>query len=709
MNPLARIINTDMMLAKKMDMLLTNVPTSSRFVTQTGPPQPAEAYQAIYHRHPWVFACTKVIANNCGLATFQVMKRVVRDGRVFAEPQPDHPISRLLNMPSPILSRFDLNKQTSGYKELNGNAYWLIGRSAATGMAEQLVMLRPDRVTIIPDNSVQRHVLAYLYRVDGEPFVLNPRDVIHHRFFNPDDDLYGQSTLDAVRQTVSDDQAARHYNTNFYRNAARPDGGLSFEQTLSDADYERIRSEWRKGHGGTENAHKIAILEKGATWESIGLSQKDMDFIEARKLNREEIASAYGVPPVLINSYEHANYNTAKTQVALFWHETMMPKVISMAETMTNNMDKMLGAGAATLSSDDLFIGFDLRNVWALTQEANDRLKAGLDAVKTGVLTINELRERENLDSVEWGDTYWKPMGLIDVPEEPEEEEEPPDAVPADDDNPEEGNEENPNEEDDTRQVQLLVWKSFVSTTDSLEPPFAKFARAIFERMETEVLSKLGALDSERMYKAYSVKASDADIDLVLFDLVATKEAVEELAEPLMKNMVIEGGGIGDDLIRIGVDFDPDSPAVTKLIQQKAQTFATRVSDTTWVELKNSLSAGVAAGESVQELAGRVTHTMNVRQSQALKIARTEVAGAVNGGVLLSFEQNSDIIAAKQWVTAGDEVVRDSHVDVNGQVKSLNSAFLLEGGALMFPGDPGGPAEEVINCRCTIQPVMIAQ
>lgn len=89
----------------------------------------------------------------------------------------------------------------------------------------------------------------------------------------------------------------------------------------------------------------------------------------------------------------------------------------------------------------------------------------------------------------------------------------------------------------------------------------------------------------------------------------------------------------------------------------------------------------------------------------ARRVARTETIAAVNGGQYAGAAARQDATgeaAFKQWLATGDARTRDSHVAANGQVRALVDPFLVGGAALQHPGEAGGPASEVINCRCTL-------
>jgi uncharacterized protein with gpF-like domain len=78
-------------------------------------------------------------------------------------------------------------------------------------------------------------------------------------------------------------------------------------------------------------------------------------------------------------------------------------------------------------------------------------------------------------------------------------------------------------------------------------------------------------------------------------------------------------------------------------------------------------------------------------------IARTEVHNATQFGTVEGYKQAG--FTMKIWVAVLDGATRDSHASVDGEEVPIDATF---SNGLMFPGDPKGPAEEVINCRCVV-------
>jgi uncharacterized protein with gpF-like domain len=85
--------------------------------------------------------------------------------------------------------------------------------------------------------------------------------------------------------------------------------------------------------------------------------------------------------------------------------------------------------------------------------------------------------------------------------------------------------------------------------------------------------------------------------------------------------------------------------------------------------------------------------------------------GAVNAGVFraaqLDAEQRGDPAPFKMWLATEDSRTRPTHRTADRQRTLLSEPFIVGGARLMFPGDPTGPADEVIQCRCTMLPIVL--
>lgn len=116
--------------------------------------------------------------------------------------------------------------------------------------------------------------------------------------------------------------------------------------------------------------------------------------------------------------------------------------------------------------------------------------------------------------------------------------------------------------------------------------------------------------------------------------------------------------------------------------------------------ITQEISRGIATGMGYGDIARNIRNVSDAPMSRTKTIARTEghriqQTSAVNAQQKAK-AKGADVL--KQWDAALDGRTRDSHRQVDGEIKELDEKF---SNGLMFPGDPNGGAAEVVNCRCT--------
>lgn len=336
----------------------------------------------VYEASPWVYIAINRIAEAGALAPLRVF-RLKGETRVGIE---NHPAEQLFRNPNPLTSRFELFEQTLGSLELNGNAYWFLAGDSR-GIPREIWALRPDRITIAPHKT--RVVGGYLYQIDGQMIPLDAMEVIHFRRWHPSNDYYGLSPISAARSAVLSDKHMSDWNRNaFGKDQAVPAGIVSIDDFISDSDFERIKREWRSNYGGAER--KTAFMRGAAiSWQNIGLTHSELDFLQGRQAQRDEILNIFGIPVGLVS--ENATEANAKVAERLFVERTLYPKLVRLAQKISQELLPFYG--------DDLIAEYDdIRPTD--TQARLDEIRAAYP-----LLSINELRANYyQLPPVAWGD-----------------------------------------------------------------------------------------------------------------------------------------------------------------------------------------------------------------------------------------------------------------------------------------------------------------
>lgn len=158
---------------------------------------------------------------------------------------------------------------------------------------------------------------------------------------------------------------------------------------------------------------------------------------------------------------------------------------------------------------------------------------------------------------------------------------------------------------------------------------------------------------------------------------------------------------VDGDTVRVLAAETPELLPYKELDETKDQRWNAK-------KMQSELLQGILQGESIPKIAGRMGNVTDMNRDAAIRNARTMVTGAENRGRLEGMRRASDngILLEREWMDAGDKRVRDLHALLDGQRRSVDEPFEVEGYKIMYPGDPSARPEMVYNCRCTTAAVV---
>ncbi|WP_454745183.1 phage portal protein [Ciceribacter selenitireducens] len=271
-----------------------------------------------------------------------------------------HPALALIGQPNARMGGADFFEALYGHLLLSGNAY--VEALAIGTRPAELHLLRPDRVAVVagadgwPEaydyraGSTRRRIAAGGGSVGGAGVgggAGRGGGLLHLKLFHPLDDHLGFPPLAAAQVALDLHNAAARWNKALLDNSARPSGALVYQPkeggNLSADQYERLKVELDEGYSGPMRAGRPLLLEGGLDWKSMGLSPRDMDFVEARNGAARDVALAFGVPPMLLgipgdNTY--ANYQEANRA---FYRLTVLPLVARTAASFSGFLSGLYG------------------------------------------------------------------------------------------------------------------------------------------------------------------------------------------------------------------------------------------------------------------------------------------------------------------------------------------------------------------------------
>lgn len=176
----------------------------------------------------------------------------------------------------------------------------------------------------------------------------------------------------------------------------------------------------------------------------------------------------------------------------------------------------------------------------------------------------------------------------------------------------------------------------------------------------------------------------------------------------LMDSEVLpEVQGLMSRVFRRVAGDQPVTPAFEADYLNAAGNRLRNVPNEVYARIVREIETGIAEGESIPDISSRVRTLLtasgtNLWPNRATTVARTESLSAINAGAyagaVQDAEDRGDVAPMKVWLATSDNRVRPTHKAADKQRTLLTSPFVVGGAQLLFPGDPRGPANEVINC-----------
>lgn len=336
------------------------------------------------------FSCVKEIASASAGVPWILFRKLPGGER---REVPQHPLLDLLARPNPLQGKYELVESMVCHLYISGNAYMeAVGPTGGgpSGLPKELYVLRPDRMKVIPD--AVHYVGGYEYTVSGNR-VEFPRDrILHLKLFNPLDDWYGLSPVQVAALAIDKLNSGDKWNASLLQNAAVPSGALTCKQRLTDDQFDRLKTEMRRQIQGVSNAREPLLLEQDLEWKELGISPKDMDWIEGLKMSALQVTQVFNVPPELVG-LGPATYQNRKEARKALYTEVVCPFLNRLRDGLNNWLVPRFG--------DDLFLDYDKDGIEALSED-QEALWNRVNQCE--FLTVNEKRHMVGFDDVTDGD-----------------------------------------------------------------------------------------------------------------------------------------------------------------------------------------------------------------------------------------------------------------------------------------------------------------
>ncbi|HEV2579401.1 MAG TPA: phage portal protein [Ktedonobacteraceae bacterium] len=670
-----------------------------------------------------------------------------------------HPLLDLWNKPNPRMGASSFVEQCFGHWHLSGNAYLYASRPSPGAPPVELWPLRPDLIKIVAG---EKEVAGYVYgwgTSRAQDFDVD--QIMHLKFPAYDDDFYGLSPVEVAMQLVDQQNEGNSWNTALMQNAGKPASVFFSKGYLTLEQRTQVRQELLKRYSGKRNAGMPMVLEADMTWQSMSMSPYELDWLQSRELNTREIAAIFDVAPELVGDSAGKTFANQKEAKQSLYTENVLPKL----DRFDGYLNVWLVPMFADLAASGAWFTYDRSDIevlaelytaqqQALSEQANSMWNSGqcslrvaqrlqglparpkvyLDVYKFGAILVRE----EDLEAYAMQALQKPAAPPSPVPEpllnQPSSLPQLPAPKPAarttvtEVPNDEQQNDQNPDggaapaTGKEKRSHAAPEYKLLDLATREAKEAYAKQVEADRQAWEEKIEARFQAyFRAEQKAVVAAIRA--ASIESEAADGI--ENAISGLKDDLQQQLYNCWYDVGRDFGgRAQAQFAEASKASESAYSRKttpdlaalftAQTIAyllnlagtkvQQISGTTLTDLRQALATGVAAGESIPELAKRIDqlYLTQIIPNRSTNIAQSEVCAASNWASHQAASQ-SGLTLNKVWLATEDSRTWPDHADADGQKVALDQPFTVGGEQMMFPGDSsmGASAKEICRCRCT--------
>jgi len=672
-----------------------------------------EQYLKVYGQVGWLFGCVSRIGHSVADVKLRLYTgKVGRDGTKEREELHDHPLLDLLDHANPLQTGYEFRMESQFYMDLVGNSFWYVVPNAL-GTPVQLWNIPPCYMHPVPD--AKQFISGWVMDTGTVKVPFGRDEVIWNHYPDPDNPYWGIAPAQSIAIALQTEIYAGKWNRNYFYNDAALGTTIIYPEAINDDEYQRLKSQWRERHQGLSKAHSVAVLSGNARVERATISQRDMDFWRLRKINKEDILGAYGMPLSVMGITENVNRANAESGEYVFARWTVKPRLTLLTGKMTEELAPRFDAS--------LEVGFD-----DPTPKDRIQLQSETDSgLNAGRLTINEARQKMGDPPIDGADVLLILAGKVPVRLEngklpkylPM-----PTSVLSVSGQVTKGRR-NGHRAFLSEEQKDAHWRVWVDKAAKEEREIVSQLRRMFAQQQEEAVVNLtyaGGADQKLLNLDKAKRDYTDAVELPLTRLV--KESLHdalELVPPEPHKGILrsisyndtpqsESGGVwkaggiprGEPASgqpqRAGAATrqENDTPEVyrqaLRWLKSRIGWAADEIGEETAALLADQLAKGFAEGESMEEIRKRVEAVFDeCSRVRALRIARTETIMASNESALMGYE-DTGVQRAQFYAGLGDERTCDDCMALHDEIMTIDDSHGV------IPVHP--------NCRCTWLPVV---
>lgn len=239
----------------------------------------------LYNRLSWVHAAIDHKAGQVAGTPFQVLEVKDEEKTKIL----NHEFEQLMQSPNPTQSRFEILVDTSSNYDLTGNSIWWLNKANENATPDEIFTIPTHMIRPVPDGNM--FLKGYIYNPgDGVEIALEPWEIVHFKTYNPFSRYWGLSKIASLAITAIGDLAMQKHNTEFFTGlGAKLQGILAFADQIAQPEWDKIKADIKTNSEKRDLMTLRNVGKGGVEWVKAGMTQAEMEFMDGRRMNEEEI------------------------------------------------------------------------------------------------------------------------------------------------------------------------------------------------------------------------------------------------------------------------------------------------------------------------------------------------------------------------------------------------------------------------------------
>jgi len=343
-----------------------------------------------------VWSAVRLLSESISILPINIYQREKNGDKTLALNNPSYYL--LHNEPNNYMSSVAMFEKIMMDLCLSGNSFVHIVRSPR-GLVQALIPLNAQ------DIKVKINEGQIFYHNENSDVVLDDYDVLHFKGVSQDG-IMGLSPITQNANAIGWGISLESYGSKYFTNSAKLSGVLETDRALSEEAIDRLRNSFSNTYNSLQNAQSTAILEEGLSFKPITISPEQSQFLASRVFSIQEVSRMFSIPSFMLQEHSKSSFNNIESLSQSYVTYTLMPYIRRMESEMNRKLFK-------TNEKGKLFVEWNVNGL--LRGNIKDRNDAYKTGINNGFLSINEIRRKENMNSIPDGDSHYMPLNMTTI------------------------------------------------------------------------------------------------------------------------------------------------------------------------------------------------------------------------------------------------------------------------------------------------------